>query len=189
MRDQLPFTLQSHSFSIAAGCSQCPLGSDWSSLLAPPSEAVLLLSSRPSLPSFLCLSPDSYATEGLCAPVARTGCQLSPSEGEAIFRNGLVNCKKKKKKYARRQRIKNPSSKRSLCYRVQRVTWEENSSPKPQSNLQNQVSPRGPPHLPQTCQRCPSPSKTQKVRPGHRGSTWLSHGKCTEEDETSLLSA
>lgn len=109
MRDQLPFTLQSHSFSIAAGCSQCPLGSDWSSLLAPPSEAVLLLSSRPSLPSFLCLSPDSYATEGLCAPVARTGCQLSPSEGEAIFRNGLVNCKKKKKSMHGGRGLKTPA--------------------------------------------------------------------------------
>lgn len=60
-----------------------------SSLLAPPFEAALLLSSRSSLPLFLSLSPDFYATGGLSAAVERTG--LS-AEGEAVSRNGLVNC-------------------------------------------------------------------------------------------------
>lgn len=60
-----------------------------SSLLAPPFEAALLLSSRISLPLFLSLSPDFYATGGLCAAVERTG--LS-AEGEAVFRNRLANC-------------------------------------------------------------------------------------------------
>lgn len=46
-----------------------------SSLVAPPSRAVLLLCSMPLLPLFLRLSPDFNTTEGRCAAVLRTGCQ------------------------------------------------------------------------------------------------------------------
>lgn len=99
-----------------------------SSLEAPPFQAVLLQSSIPLLPLFLNLSPDSYVTEGRYVVVSRTGCQLSLSEGEVVFKKKSLN---------------SPSSMRILYYYVQRVAWEEKIPLKPQSNLKSWVSPRG----------------------------------------------